>query len=264
MKGIKPKRTPESDRLRQPRRPQHHRAVAADFASLADALITPPEARRARTSMPAAASSRRCSLSDAWLQAELARRLLSLPLRRGARVAVVAEPTRTPALFRLPVRGAQPVALPASVNLGPCGYVARLRGLCGLRCRGGDGVEPVPRFLREAADGMGPPSRERPPRSTSCPNTTASLPSGPGGNGLLQYTSGAQFSARCGHHAARGLSNRRRGESRLEIKPDDCVSWLPFYHDWALWAACWRRWPPSARSTISTRATSSRCGAGSN
>ena len=88
----------------------------------------------------------------------LARRLLSLPLERGARVAIVAEtnPDFLRFFFACQYAGLVPVALPAAVNLGGHdAYVVRLRGLL-LGCGASVAMasNQFIRFLREAAEGV--------------------------------------------------------------------------------------------------------------
>jgi fatty-acyl-CoA synthase len=88
----------------------------------------------------------------------LARRLLSLSLERGARVAIVAEtsPDFLRFFFACQYAGLVPVALPAAVNLGGHdAYVVRLRGLlqgCGASVAMAS--DQFLRFLREAAAGV--------------------------------------------------------------------------------------------------------------
>ena len=88
----------------------------------------------------------------------LARRLLSLSLERGARVAVVAEtnPDFLRFFFACQYAGLVPVALPATVNLGGHdAFISRLRGLlhgCGASVAVAS--EQFLRFLQESAEGV--------------------------------------------------------------------------------------------------------------
>jgi fatty-acyl-CoA synthase len=89
---------------------------------------------------------------------QLARKLLSLRVARGARVAVIAEtsPDFLRFFFACQYAGLVPVALPASANLGGhAAYVARLHGLL-VGCGASVAIASAQflRFLREAAEGM--------------------------------------------------------------------------------------------------------------
>ena len=172
----------------------------------------------------------------------LARRLLSLALPRGARIAVVAEthPDFLRFFFACQYAGLVPVALPASVNLGGHeAYVARLRGLlegCGASAAMASGQ--FLRFLREAAEGMDLAFAGTPDSFDELPQHDAELrPSGAAETAYLQYTSGSTSFPRgvvITQHAV--LSNLAGVVNHgLAIKADDrCVSWLPFYHDMGL------------------------------
>ena len=122
-RGIKLKRTPEFGSV-APATPTVNSIALrrADFVSLADAL---DYAAQGETGANFYTGSGKLAtvLPYRALRAEartLARRLLSLPLARGARVAVVAEtnPDFLRFFFACQYAGLVPVALPASVNLG--------------------------------------------------------------------------------------------------------------------------------------------------
>ena len=172
----------------------------------------------------------------------LARRLLSLPLARGARVAVVAEtnPDFLRFFFACQYAGLVPVALPASVNLGGhAAYVGRLRGLLqGCDAAAAMASSQFLRFLREAADGMGLAFIGTAAAFDELPDRDVLLqPSGPTETAYLQYTSGSTSFPRgvvITQHAV--LSNLAGVVNHgLDIKPNDrLVSWLPFYHDMGL------------------------------
>ena len=173
---------------------------------------------------------------------QLARRLLSLRLERGARVAVIAEtnPEFLRFFFACQYAGLVPVALPASANLGGhAAYVARLRGLlvgCGASVA--TASTQFLRFLREAAEGMDLAFTGTPANFDQLPEQEVEFqPSGPTETAYLQYTSGSTSFPRgvvITQHAV--LSNLAGVVNHgLDIKPDDrCVSWLPFYHDMGL------------------------------
>ena len=172
----------------------------------------------------------------------LARRLLSLPLERGARVAVVAEtnPDFLRFFFACQYAGLVPVALPASANLGGHeAYVGRLRRvLQGCGASVAMASSQFLRFLREAADGVGLAFVERRPPSTSCRKRDVELRrSGRTETAFLQYTSGSTSFPRGVVITQEAVLSNLAGvvEHGLDIQPDDrCVSWLPFYHDMGL------------------------------
>jgi len=126
----------------------------------------------------------------------LARRLLSLPLERGARVAIVAEtnPDFLRFFFACQYAGLVPVALPAAVNLGGHdAYVVRLRGLL-LGCGASVAMasSQFHRFLREAAQGVDLAFVGTPAAFDELPEKHVSLrPSRPDETAYLQYTSGS-------------------------------------------------------------------------
>ena len=216
----------------------------ADFASLSDAL---DYAAQGDTGANFYAGSGKLAtvLPYRTLRTEaqqLARRLMSLRLPRGARVAVVAEtsPDFLRFFFACQYAGLVPVALPASANLGGhAAYVARLHGLlvgCGASVASAS--PQFLRFLREAAEGMDLAFVGAPADFDALPDRDVGLePSGPSETAYLQYTSGSTSFPRgvvITQHAVlsilAGVVNHG-----LDIQPDDRgVSWLPFYHDMGL------------------------------
>ncbi len=195
----------------------------ADFASLADAL---DYAAQGDTGANFYAGSGKLAavLPYRTLRIEaqkLARRLLSLELERGARVAVIAEtsPDFLRFFFACQYAGLVPVALPASANLGGhAAYVARLRGLlvgCGASVA--TASTQFLRFLREAAEGMDLAFTGTPADFDELPEQDVELhPSGPTETAYLQYTSGSTSFPRgvvITQHAVLEQS-RRRGQSR--------------------------------------------------
>jgi len=172
----------------------------------------------------------------------LARRLLSLGLQRGARVAVVADtnPDFLRFFFACQYSGLVPVALPAAVNLGGhSAYVAKLRGL--LRgCSASVAVSSADfsRFLDEAAEGMGLAFVGTPDAFRALPETDTELKcSGPDEISYLQYTSGSTGFPRGVIIKQRTVMANLFGvvNHGIDMRADDrCVSWLPFYHDMGL------------------------------
>ncbi len=172
----------------------------------------------------------------------LARRLLSLPLERGARVAIVAEtnPDFLRFFFACQYAGLVPVALPAAVNLGGHeAYVARLRGLlqgCGASVAMASG--PFLRFLREAAEDVDLTFLGTPAMFDELVEMDVPLrPGGPSETAYLQYTSGSTSFPRGVVITQKAVLSNLAGvvNEGLDIRPDDrLVSWLPFYHDMGL------------------------------
>ncbi len=172
----------------------------------------------------------------------LARRLLSLDVERGARVAIVAETNADflRVFFACQYAGLVPVALPASINLGGHeAYVARLRGLL-LRCGASVAMasSEFVRFLGAAAEGLDLAFLGTPAALDEIPPSTAELrPGGPDETAYLQYTSGSTSFPRGVVITQRAVLSNLEGtvNGGLLIRPDDrIVSWLPFYHDMGL------------------------------
>ncbi len=216
----------------------------ADFATLADAL---DYAAQGDTGANFYAGSGKLAvvLPYRTLRQQaltLARRLLSLSLERGARVAVVAEtnPDFLRFFFACQYAGLVPVALPATVNLGGHdAYVGRLRGLlkgCGASVAVASSQ--FLRFLHEAAEGMDLVFVGSPAAFNALPEQNAELQrSGPTETAYLQYTSGSTSFPRGVVITQQAVLSNLVGvvNHGLDIQPDDrCVSWLPFYHDMGL------------------------------
>jgi fatty-acyl-CoA synthase len=216
----------------------------ADFASLADALNYAAQGDTGANFY--AGSGKLATVLPYRLLREqalvLARRLLSLRLERGGRLAIVAEtnPDFLRFFFACQYAGLVPVALPASVNLGGhAAYVTRLRGLLqGCGASAAMASNQFLRFLREAAEGVDLAFVGTPAAFDELPERDEELrSSGPAETAYLQYTSGSTSFPRgvvITQHAV--LSNLIGVVNHgLDIRPDDrCVSWLPFYHDMGL------------------------------
>ncbi len=216
----------------------------ADFASLADALDYAAQGDTGANFY--AGSGKLATVLPYRLLREqalvLARRLLSLRLERGGRLAIVAEtnPDFLRFFFACQYAGLVPVALPASVNLGGHdAYVTRLRGLLqGCGASAAMASNHFLRFLREAAEGADLAFIGTPAAFDQLPERESELrSSGPAETAYLQYTSGSTSFPRgvvITQHAV--LSNLIGVVNHgLDIQADDrCVSWLPFYHDMGL------------------------------
>jgi fatty-acyl-CoA synthase len=244
-RGIKLNRTPEFGSA-APATPTRNTLPLrrADFATLAEAL---DYAAQGNTGANFYASSGQLATVLTYRvlrqQAlELARRLLSLGLERGARVAIVAEtnPDVLRLFFACQYAGLVPVALPASVNLGGHdAYVRRLRGLlqgCGASVAMASNQ--FLRFLREAAEGVGLAFVGTPAAFDELPEQDVPLrPTGPAETAYLQYTSGSTSFPRGVVITQHALLSNLAGvvNHGLDVNEDDrCVSWLPLYHDMGL------------------------------
>ncbi|MGH8246403.1 MAG: fatty acyl-AMP ligase [Gammaproteobacteria bacterium] len=172
-----------------------------------------------------------------------ARRLLGLNLRRGDRVALIADtvPEFITLFFACQYAGLVPFAMPVPVNLGGHEmYVRQMRGLL----EGAQAVVAVsPRefmpFLAEAAQNLphlrwvGTPGELQSLGDTACELD----PSGPDEAAYLQFTSGSTRLPRGVIISERAVMSNLRGIVRngLDVRSGDrCASWLPYYHDMGL------------------------------
>jgi fatty-acyl-CoA synthase len=172
----------------------------------------------------------------------LARRLNSLGLERGARVALVADthPDFIRFFFACQYAGLVPVPLPASIHMGGRkAYVDQLRRLL-LSCRATAAIstEDFFTFLSEAAEGLNL-------RFCGTPDAFAELapasiplsPLGPKELAYIQYTSGSTRFPRGVMITQKAVLNNLANIIKYgsKIRPGDrCASWLPFYHDMGL------------------------------
>ncbi len=244
-RGIKLNRTPDSGPVALATPTLNSLPLRrADFASLADAL---DYAAQGDTGANFHSGSGKLAtvLPYRMLRVQalaLARRLLSLPLERGARVAMVAEtnPDFLRFFFACQYAGLVPVALPASANLG--GHDAYVGGLRRLLRGCGASVAMASSqflgFLREATEGFGLAFLGTPAAFDDLPGRDVELRrSGPAETAFLQYTSGSTSFPRGVVITQEAVLSNLAGvvNHGLDIGPDDrCVSWLPFYHDMGL------------------------------
>jgi fatty-acyl-CoA synthase len=173
---------------------------------------------------------------------ELAQRLATLGLERGARLAIVAE-TNADFLryfFACQYVGLVPVALPSTVNLGGHdAYVKKLRGM--LQAAGASvavASEAFIGFLGEAVVGLDIAKWGTPAAFAELPIHNVELqPLGPTEVAYLQFTSGSTGTPKAAMITEQALMANLQGSNNhgLDLRDDDrFVSWLPFYHDMGL------------------------------
>jgi fatty-acyl-CoA synthase len=172
----------------------------------------------------------------------LARRLNSLGLERGARVALVADthPDFIRFFFACQYAGLVPVPLPASIHMGGRkSYVDQLRRLL-LSCRATIAVatDDFLPFLEEAAEGLDLRFCGTAKAFAGVPEASIPLsPLGPKELAYLQYTSGSTRFPRGVMITQKAVLNNLAYIIKYgsKIRPGDrCASWLPFYHDMGL------------------------------
>ncbi len=216
----------------------------ADFATLAEALDYAAQGASG-FNFYNGRGELRTVLSYAELRAEsqiLARRLLSLQLSRGARIAIVAEthPDFPRFFFACQYAGLTPVPLPASIHLGGHkAYVEQLQGLLvNSQAVVAVALPAFLPFLLEAANGLGLRLVGAPETFDELPEQTAGLsPLQPDETAYIQYTSGSTRFPRGVMVSEAAVMHNLAGITRdgLKVRPGDrCVSWLPYYHDMGL------------------------------
>lgn len=171
----------------------------------------------------------------------LAKRLSSLSLTRGARVAIVAE-TNADFLrffFACQYAGLVPVALPAVIHIGGHkAYVNQLHGLL-LGCSASVAVSSsqILPFLTEAAQEIDLAFIGDPAAFEALPEANVALQhSNVNEIAYLQYTSGSTgFPRGVIIKQQTVMANLVGSAHGLDVRAHDrCVSWLPFYHDMGL------------------------------
>ena len=220
----------------QPRR-------VADFATLGEALDYAAEGRRGMNFHDA-----RGTLERSYPYAELredalatARRFLALGLRKGHRVALIAEtgPEFAACFFGAVYAGLWPVPLPLPTSFGGRGaYVDQLAVML-------ESSDPslflhpaeLAEFAEQAAGRTGVAARSWESLGEVEPAAPAELPAAdPTEIAYLQYSSGSTrfpHGVAVTHHAL--LDNLRAHGLGLQVQETDrCVSWLPWYHDMGL------------------------------
>ncbi len=173
---------------------------------------------------------------------ELAQRLATLELPRGARLAIVAEttPDFLRFFFACQYAGLVPVALPSAVNLGGHdAYVHKVRGMlqaCGAVVAVASRA--FLEFLGEAVQGLDIAMWGEPAAFDALPQQNVELqPIGALEVAYLQFTSGSTGTPKAAMVTEQALLANLQGSINhgLELRDDDrFVSWLPFYHDMGL------------------------------
>jgi len=172
-----------------------------------------------------------------------ARRLVSLGIKRGEHVAIIADttPEFITLFFACRYAGVVPFAMPVPVNLGSHDiYVRQLRGMMSVSnaCMAIANKEYIS-FLEEAC-------AERPSiRWIGSPEQLEKLPESEqplhknkqDEVAYLQFTSGSTRAPQGVIITEKAVMSNLRGIVRygLTVNPNDrCASWLPFYHDMGL------------------------------
>ena len=214
----------------------------ADFATIGEALDYAAQGRRGLNFHDA-----RGTLTETYTYADLredalvaARRLMTLGINPGDRVALIAETGHefAAAFFGAVYAGAWPVPLPLPTSFGGReAYVDQL----GVQLKSCDPAlllypPELAEFCNSAADNAGAASRDWATLDTIEP-ASGELPTASGDDiAYLQYSSGSTrfpHGVAVTHHAL--LDNLRAHGIGLQVLDSDrCISWLPWYHDMGL------------------------------
>jgi fatty-acyl-CoA synthase len=177
---------------------------------------------------------------------DLARALARTGVRRGERLAIIAEtsPDFLIFFFACQYAGVIPVPLPLSVNLGGReAYVARLRNMmmradARLAVAGPDLVG----YLEEAAKGLQVDFLGAPEEFYGLPAEGGELhPFASDEPCYIQYSSGSTSLPRGVLVTQRAITENARaiGQHGLQLRPGDrSANWLPLYHDMGLVGFC--------------------------
>ncbi len=175
----------------------------------------------------------------------LARRLSSLDLPRGSRVALIADttPEFVELFFACRFVGLVPFAMPVPVNLGSRAiYVQQLRGMltssgASVAIANHDFIELLNEVV-EKLEGNELKWSGTPEQLNLLPEADVVFhPNSPDETAYLQFTSGSTRLPRGVVITEQALMTNLRGIvcNGLDVRSGDrCASWLPFYHDMGL------------------------------
>jgi fatty-acyl-CoA synthase len=214
----------------------------ADFGTIGDALDYAARGRRGLNFHDA-----RGTLTASYPYAQLreealvaARRFITLGIKPGDRIALVAETGRefAAAFFGAVYAGAWPVPLPLPTSFGGRdAYVDQLS----VQLKSCDPAlflypAELADFGKAAADAAGAASRSWETLESIEPATSELPKANPQDIAYLQYSSGSTrfpHGVAVTHHSL--LDNLRAHGIGLQVKDTDrCISWLPWYHDMGL------------------------------
>ncbi len=172
-----------------------------------------------------------------------AQRLLSMDLKRGDHIALVADthPDFMVLFFACQYIGLVPFAMPIPLNLGSHAvYVQQLRGLLNSgRAKVAIAHKEFISFLEEAgADNEHLQWIGTPEQLADIPPSERPMePSRPEEPAYLQFTSGSTRAPQGVVITGKAVMSNLQGITRTGLKVhngDRCASWLPFYHDMGL------------------------------
>ncbi len=172
-----------------------------------------------------------------------AQRLLSMDLKRGDHIALVADthPDFMVLFFACQYIGLVPFAMPIPLNLGSHAiYVQQLRGLLNSgRAKVAIAHKEFISFLEEAgADNEHLQWIGTPEQLADVPPSERPMePSRPEEPAYLQFTSGSTRAPQGVVITGKAVMSNLQGITRTGLKVhngDRCASWLPFYHDMGL------------------------------
>ena len=192
-----------------------------------------------------------------------ARRLPSTGLRRGDRMAIIADTSSqfVISFFACQYAGMVPVPLPLSINFGGReGYVERLRGM--LSAAGARGAIAPEDLVETVWDAARPTAIRFVGSLAQLQDAELSpeelMPLGPKEACYIQYSSGSTSFPRGVLVTQEALVANARAiaEDGLGLNSNDrCVSWLPLYHDMGLVGCCLT--PVMNQTSVDYLATSS-------
>ena len=217
----------------------------ADFSTLIDALEYAASGQTGYNFYDANGNLQTVlSYREVWERGrDLAARLLSIGIKRGDTVAIIADtnPDFVVLFFACRFAGLVPFALPIPVNLGSHQiYVGQLRGMLNTS---GAAVAVAGKyfinFLEEAASGIDSLKWTGTPEEVNAlPKSEIDLqPNTINETAYLQFTSGSTRNPQAVIITERAAMKNLQGICRygLKMHPSDrCASWLPFYHDMGL------------------------------